>query len=325
MAVVEPGQHDMSSESAPAPTGMPDMRSSLEGAAEHGHSTAATQRKMATVAYFVVAFGHGAAVVEMMRTSTSEGLFAASIIAVQFSLALESLVSAAGGFPWLLKGRSKVWACGLEVLERLARVRFFATALTWPWLVPWAAELACSCSAAPEWGPHFRDHGRMIAMLIGGVLIAREVTFQVRGEPPSVNDASQSPQFGDCLPRNALFGGLFRLDKAELEATGRAVFVPARPREGLYIGSGLALLSHLVGGLAMLRSGGNVMWIGGALIAFAGRRIGSRRPQENLKWRDAGPVVCRLAELLWMWCCIRQLQFCEAAPFWKPCEHSVTA
>merc|ERR1711908_25151 len=97
----------------------------------------------------------------------------------------------------------------------------------------------------------------------------------------------------------------------ELEATGRAVFVPARPREGLYIGSGLALLSHLVGGVAMMRSGGGILWMVGALIAFAGRRLGSRRPQE--KWRDAGPVICRVSELIWMWCCIRQLQFCEAS------------
>ena len=64
--------------------------------------------------------------------------------------------------------------------------------------------------------------------------------------------AARNAQFGDCLPSNALLGGQFRLSKEDLEATGRVIFVPARTRSGLYIGSGLAMLTHLIGGISRI-------------------------------------------------------------------------
>merc|ERR1712203_1106476 len=91
-------------------------------------------------------------------------------------------------------------------------------------------------------------------MLISAFFVLREVSFLIKGEPMSALDAAARPQFGDCLPSQAVLGGQFRLDKADLEETGRVVFVPARKRQGLYIGSGLAMLFNLIFGFAMLQA-----------------------------------------------------------------------
>lgn len=164
----------------------------------------------------------------------------------------------------------------------------------------------------------------------------RELCFFVRGEPPSALDATLTPQLGDCLPSNALLGGQFTLDRADLETTGRVVFVPGRERKGLYVASGFAMCSHLAGGGSLyFRAGWQPMWFLGAVFALLARKLADCRggsvggkseagerskPQPRL--RDSMRLLCRVGELAWMLCCVWQLQRCEAeGSGWQPrCE-----
>ena len=136
-----------------------------------------------------------------------------------------------------------------------------------------------------------------------------------------VDSGSSSGSMEMCLPSQTLLGGQFRLDKADLEETGRAVFVPAQPRHGLYAGAGLALLAHLGFGLAFKFPSWLLL---GALGALAGRWFGSLPVPRKLKgrkhvnvWGREGPrLVCRVGELLWIGCCVLELQSCEASSRW---------
>eukprot|EP00971_Amphidinium_carterae_P302861 6017746-Amphidinium_carterae.1 len=116
-------------------------------------------------------------------------------------------------------------------------------AISWVWLLPWAEELALCCGAvAADNATSTLPLLYGLANFLTGYFLLREVSFGLRGEPPSAKDAAVQPRFGDCLPSNALLGGHFRLSKAGSErcnehqsqahvsATGRGVFVPARPR-----------------------------------------------------------------------------------------------
>jgi len=190
------------------------------------------------------------------------------------------------------------------------------------WLVPWAAELGCRCTPSP-WpqGPLLLVQSQSLATFVSAYFAMRELCVLLRGEPPSALDASVAPRFGDCMPSNALLGGQFRLDKADLETTGRTVFVPARPRKGLYVASGLAMCSHLLGGVALCRRGLAPPWwllgSGCALLARKAGDCGSQRPaaakaEGQVGLREAARLACRAGELWWMWCCVRQLQRCEA-------------
>merc|ERR1740121_3164121 len=173
------------------------------------------------------------------------------------------------------------------------------------------------------------QHGNFVAVLISGFYMLREVSFLVRGEPVSALAPGSAPaQMGDCLPSQAVLGGQFRLAKADLEETGRAVFVPARPRSGLYVGSGLAMLGHLV--MGMLQGHATPLpplMLLGALIGLAGRTVGDvpalkgSREKAGIDtlqlWRREGPrLLCRVGELVWVGLLIVELRRAEAHPAW---------
>lgn len=109
--------------------------------------------------------------------------------------------------------------------------------------------------------------------------------------------------FGDCMPRNAVFGGFFRPLSEEAD-DGRIVFVPVPKRDGLYIASGLVMLEHLCLGIsAFVEHVPHTLppLFFGAIAGFAGR-LGEKKI-ENLTYAR---LSVRVGELLWMFCCMRQ-------------------
>lgn len=283
-------------------------------------SGSARSSRVATVGYVLIVAGHVRLLTVHASMASAEGRLFSSLAAVEVALAFEALIFAIGGW-----GRS----CGLSLLTLAGRVRLLGAAMAWPWLLPWAAELSCRCGTiSTTTGVFLLHQGVAAALLISGFYLLREVSFLARGEPPSALNAGVQPQIGDCLPSQAVFGGQFRLDKADLEETGRAVFVPARPRQGLYIGSGLGMLGHLIAGFNFAGNTALPPWLlmgaVGALFArwfgqmpkFKGREKGA--PTDSLLlWRREGPrLVCRLGELFWLWCCLAELQRCETASTW---------
>jgi len=287
-------------------------------------SGAAKASPIATLGYVLIVAGHAWILrVHSVATSIDGRLFVALAV-VEVALAFEAAVFALGGF-----GRP----FGLSVLTFLGRGRLLGAAVAWPWLVPWAAELSCRCGAvSPTLGAQLLEHSIGVATFVGCFFALREVSFLVRGEPLSALGQGER-QFGDCLPSQAVLGGQFRLDKADLEETGRVVFVPARPRSGLYVGSGLAMLLNLIFGFTMALFMGFPPWLLiGALGALLGRWLGQLpkfkgRGEEGaagvamtdraLLWRRETPrLVCRFGELFWIWCCVMELRRCEAMPTW---------
>eukprot|EP00747_Dinoflagellata_sp_TGD_P179487 gnl/TRDRNA2_/TRDRNA2_30357_c0_seq1.p1 gnl/TRDRNA2_/TRDRNA2_30357_c0~~gnl/TRDRNA2_/TRDRNA2_30357_c0_seq1.p1 ORF type:complete len:329 (-),score=47.30 gnl/TRDRNA2_/TRDRNA2_30357_c0_seq1:26-1012(-) len=268
----------------------------------------------ATLAYCLIVLGHAGVLSVHSRFSLSEGPFFFYLAAVEVALAFESLVFAAGGLGFT--------SWGLTPLIVAGRIRLLAAAVAWPWLVPWAAELSCRCGASPPpGGTTLVYHAVSLALFVGSFFMVREVAFLLRGEPPSALDGGLQPRVGDCLPSNALLGGQFRLDKADLEATGRAIFVPARPRKGLYAGSGLSVLAHFAAGISQVRSNGSSPW----LLVGVSCALAARRAKASLlpsTWSREGPrLLCRLGELWWLWCCVLELQTCEASSSWlAKCE-----
>jgi len=276
--------------------------------------------------YLLVASGHlGLLAIHSGLGSSSGGQFFISLAVVEAALAIEAAVYALGAL-----GRAgNLMAKALTVL---GRVRLLGAAMAWPWLLPWAAELSCRCGAVqPSFGEGLTRNSAFVAALITGFFLLREVSFLVVGEPDSsiageVPATCSAAQVSDCMPGQAVLGGQFRLDKADLEETGRMISVPARERRGLYVGAGLALLGHLIGGAAMARSIGFPPWLLlGAIFAFLGRRWGELpkfRPKSEdthlfSPWRREGPrLTCRFGELLWIACCVMELQRCEAMPSW---------
>ncbi|CAE8610180.1 unnamed protein product [Polarella glacialis] len=284
-------------------------------------SGSARASPLATAGYVLVVVGHLWVLRVHAVATGAEALLFASLASVEVALALEAAVYALGAL-----GHS----FGLPLLTLLGRVRLLGAAVAWPWLLPWASELSCRCSAVSVGTGSTLVHLTVVlAGLMGAFFALREVSFAVRGEPPSATGAAAA-QLGDCLPGQAIFGGQFRLDKADLEETGRAVFVPARPRQGLYIGSGLAMLGHLAFGVVFMRTAALPPWLLlGALVALLGRWFGQLPPvgknmrekgaptDSTLLWRREGPrLACRLGELVWLWCCVQELQRCEASPTW---------
>ncbi|CAD7958803.1 unnamed protein product [Amoebophrya sp. A120] len=115
--------------------------------------------------------------------------------------------------------------------------------------------------------------------------------------------------FGDCLPRNAVFGGYFRPLSEEAD-DGRLVFVPVPKRDGLYIASGIVMLEHLVLGFSAFVDHVPHKFpplFFGAVIGFGGRML--EKKVENLSYAR---LSLRLSELLWMYCCFRQEQSCDS-------------
>mmetsp|Transcript_117221 Transcript_117221/g.373394 ORF Transcript_117221/g.373394 Transcript_117221/m.373394 type:complete len:359 (+) Transcript_117221:82-1158(+) len=293
--------------------------------------------RFATAAFLALAAGHLLLLREQWLTTADRGTLLLRLTLPGASLAFESGVYAAGALGRFSTARS--------ALEVLGRVRLLVSTIAWAWLLPWSAELSCRCGAAdPRRGWIMVLNAETIATAITAYFLLRELAFMIRGEPPSALDPSLQPKFGDCLPSNALLGGQFRLNKAELEASGRVVFVPARPRKGLYASPGLALASHLLAGLALWSSTPvPARLLAGAVCALAARMfsdfsgLGDERetsaapargpsPQGVASGgfgcaRDVSRLVCRAGELVWIWCCVQQLQLCESSASWLPkCE-----
>jgi len=284
-------------------------------------SGSARASPLATAGYFGIVFGHiWLLKVHAVATGVDGTLFG-TLAAVEVALAFEALVFALGAW-----GRS----CNFTLLTVLGRVRLLSAAIAWPWLVPWVAELSCRCNVVGKsTGAMVLHHSLGVATLVGGFFLVREVSFLFRGEPASAIDAGAKAQLGDCLPSQAVLGGQFRLDKADLEETGRVVFVPARPRQGLYIGSGLAMLANLIFGVTFLNQALFPPWLllgaaaalsgrwFGQLPKFKGREEGSTTSDSTLVWRREAPrLVCRFGELIWIGCCILEIQRCESTSSW---------
>mmetsp|Transcript_138432 Transcript_138432/g.386136 ORF Transcript_138432/g.386136 Transcript_138432/m.386136 type:complete len:338 (-) Transcript_138432:69-1082(-) len=288
--------------------------------------------RVATGAYHLLVFCHLALLWAHWKTTGAGGAFFTRLAAVEVCIAFDVAVYAAGDLSWwvLFRGCGR----GLALLEFAGRARLLMSAIAWVWLVPWAAELCCRCTDAPP--PHSSlvlVQAENLAMFICAYFGIREMCFFIRGEPASALDTAVTPRFGDCLPSNALLGGQFRIDKVDLEQTGRIVFVPARPRAGLYVASGLAMCSHLAGGTALCRRGLlPPWWLLGSMCALLGRKVGDfkacrgrcidttdHQHKAQRRLQDVVRLACRAGELWWMACCVKQLQQCEAnALTWQP-------
>lgn len=288
-------------------------------------SGSARASRLATAGYVFVSLGHIWLLRQHAATASAAGRFLFSLAVVEAALAYEGAVYALGAL-----GRS----CNLSVLTFVGRVRLLGAAMAWPWLLPWAAELNCRSGAVSiGTGVALLHQTTFVAVLISGFFILREVSFLFKGEPASALGAGEA-QIGDCLPSQAVLGGHFRMDKADLEETGRAVFVPARSRSGLYVGSGLALLGHLIMGIVQGHTNAAPPWLLlGALCGLGGRVFGDVRKFKGdrkegvgidalLLWRREGPrLICRLGELFWIGCCVFELQRAEESPAWlASCE-----
>lgn len=289
-------------------------------------SGAARASRLATAGYLLVLVGHVLVLMRHMKTAAASAeswYFFGALAANEVALAFEGFVYAAGA----LGRRGNLW-----VLSAAGRVKLLGAAIAWPWLVPWFSELACRSGAVSvSAGSHLLNHTTLVAVFIGAFYMLRELSFLVRGEPLSaLTGNGDEAQIGDCLPSQAVLGGQFRLDKADLEETGRAIFVPARARNGLHIGSGLAMLASLFVGVAMAVAQPQPPYILlGAICALLGRRWGElpkfqpRGTGEDeggsrfSPWRREGPrLTTRLGELVWIACCVLELERSEADPGW---------
>jgi len=288
---------------------------------------AARASRVATAGYALVCAGHLWLLrVHSLQLSSVEPWFFGALAVVEVALAVEALIFAVGAF-----GRPGSF---ITVLSVAGRVRLLGAAVAWPWLLPWIAELGCRGHAVSEHvGTVLLQQSTLVAMLISGFFVLRELSLLIRSEPLAAMEAAAPAQMGDCLaPGQAVLGGHFRLDKADLEETGRAVFVPAKPRQGLFIGAGLALLLHLVLAPFFAFSGPLPPWQAlGAMSALAGRWFGQmpkfkgrdkeKEPDERfdsgLLWRREGPrLICRIGELFWIGFCLLELQQREASSDW---------
>lgn len=275
---------------------------------------------LATSGYAAVALGHVLLLAVHANATGADGLLFFSLASVEVALAVEAAVYALGAF-----GATS----NLQALSVLGRLRLLGAAVAWPWLLPWASNLSCRCGVVtPSTGLALVHHTVCISALVDWYFILREVQLLLKWSPSS-GGASLTATAG-CLPGDSFLGAQFRLDKADLEQTGRAVFVPAEPRQGLFLGAGLALLGHLLFSFAFLLAQPFPPYLFlGSLIAFIGRRCGSlpalRAAGEEkgaptgaaLLWRREGPrLLCRFGELIWIWLCLHELMRCEASPGW---------
>lgn len=302
-------------------------------------SGAARASRLATAGYVAVAAGHIWLLWAHSQLDSSKNaghtVFFWSLAVVEVALAMEALIYAVGSF-------GRPGAC-LPILRAAGRVRLLGAAMAWPWLLPWVAELACRGHAVSQhMGSVIWHQSLAVAAVLDAFFLLREVSLCFGGAvSPAPGDAALPGAIaGDCLQGQALMSGHFMLDKADLEETGRAVFVPARPRQGLYIGSGLAVLGHLL--LApFFASTGMPPWqafgVACALLARQcdkmpvlrkrrddgenGKRFGSAR-----LWSKEGPrIACRLGELCWIAFCILELRRREAQPGWlASCDAAVS-
>ncbi|CAD7976063.1 unnamed protein product [Amoebophrya sp. A25] len=151
--------------------------------------------------------------------------------------------------------------------------------------------------------PQMRPRGRNmpdshLSTLVGSFDPAATTRFS-----PQEGQLPVKADFGDCLPRNAVFGGYFRPLHEEAD-DGRLIFVPVPARDGLYIASGLVMLEHLwLGCVAFLAQTPHALppLFVGAAAGLTGRLVERRIPNVTL-----ARLVIRASELLWMVCCLMQ-------------------
>ena len=282
-------------------------------------SGAAAPSRLATAGYWTIALGHLWVLRIHALATGAEAMLFATLALVEVALALEAAVYAIGSLGTRV---------GLPLLTLLGRIRLLGAAMAWPWLLPWVSELSCRCRVVSPGHGVFLVH---VTTALAGLM----TVFYFWGEVQLLVFASPASKASDsmgCLPSPVL-GGQFRLDKADLEETGRAVFVPAQgqARRGLYAGAGLALLGHLGFGLTFAANTGFPPWLLlGALLVMLGRSFGqlpaTLKGQEKgalsdwrILWRREAPrLVVRLCELIWIWCCVLELQRCEVSGDWLP-------
>ena len=276
-------------------------------------SGAAQCSRWASAGYWAIALGH-LAVLRLHLATDADAMLFSTLALVELALAVEAAVYAIGG--WGVQ-------FGLPMLSFLGRVRLLGSAIAWPWLLPWLSELACRCGTVHlETGQLLRHLSLWLAALLTAFYAWGEVQSMLFAPPDSDGVMAY------CLPSQTLLKGQFRLDKADLEETGRAVFVPAKPRQGLYVGAGLALLCHVAYSMAF--AGLAYGWLLlGSFAALAGRWFGQLPPMAKKErgveaestsiWRREAPrLACRLGELLWITSCVMELRSCEASGRWLP-------
>ena len=288
-------------------------------------SGAAQPSKLATLGYWAIALGHLWVLRVHAVATGAEAMLFTTLGLVEVALAMEAAVYAIGSWGHEF---------GLPLLTFAGRVRLLGAAMAWPWLLPWASELSCRCGTVTvATGQILRQMTLALAGLLTAFYLWGEVQLIIF-TPPKVASGSDSVMAG-CLPET-LLGGQFRLDKADLEETGRAVFIPAQPRKALYAGAGMALMSHLAFGIAFGHQALPPWLLFGSLMALLGRWVGNLPAMKSKRdvntsdaqmlWRREAPrLACRLGELLWIYCCVLELQRCEASSSWlQKCEWSRT-
>lgn len=134
----------------------------------------------------------------------------------------------------------------------------------------------------------------------------------------AVLPGGSKPEFGDCLPRNAVFGGFFRPEKVEADE-GRIVFVPVPKREGSYVGAGLVMLEHLIlGSVQGFRDSGfsPPPLLVGAVVGLVLRQV------ENRLIRDLSlaRLVGRTGEFFWVFLCVVQERCSGMSGVWQVSE-----
>lgn len=318
------------------------LRKDSEPTHNDGNSTLQASRTVSLV-YLAIAAGNAGLLWAQISDAELNSWFPLRLGAVQICLAFEALVFAAGDIScWQrcsVPGMRRAW--GLGLLEFAGRLRLLSGATLWGWLLPWSTELGCRCGTFTGARANMlMAHAAGLAGFTSCFFALREFCVLLRGEPPSaVDPVTHQRKFGDCLPSHAVLGGHFQVDKADLEQTGRIVFVPGRARSGLHAGAGLALLGHLGVGLAMLRAGSaGPPWLFlGAVGALCARRLpvackgygadGALAGDEEapagedaaagLRRADLERIICFAGELWWMWCCVCELQRCTRSSHWR--------
>ncbi|CAK9056627.1 unnamed protein product [Durusdinium trenchii] len=240
------------------------MESSKSGSAPAVLSGAAQPSRLATLGYWAIALGHGWILWVHAVATGAEAMLFTTLAVVECALAMEAAVYAIGSWGHQF---------GLPLLTLLGRVRLLGAAMAWPWLLVWASELSCRCGTVTlETGHWLRQLTLVLAGLLTAFYLWGEMQLALFCAPPATEDSVMG-----CLPSPVL-GSQFRLDKADLEETGRAVFVPAQPRKALYAGAGLALMGHLAFGVAFAHQAFPPWLLFGSTLAFLGRWFGQLPP-----------------------------------------------
>jgi len=241
------------------------------------------QHHIATLVFFLIAASH---------TAVACAAQSHVLLVISFERAFDSTVMAIGGL-----------SVPLPILRNLGRIRFFASAIVWPYFLSFAFTLGKKCKWIAEENAVVWEHIFLaVAIFSTGLFVLREIMWFIRGPPPSLMDATEQVNFGDCLPSNALLGGTFGINKHEAE-DHRTVFVPIPARKYNTLPSGLCVLEHLGVGIYALIEGFPTMFICALFLTLS-------RLCSNIYYKDRTTVFARLivraAEVLWLWSCLWQ-------------------